>query len=326
MNGDRKIYTRLIVPIALLFICMLFSTNVYAIENVPEYSGEPYVEINQNDPMFSEKMVSDAKNRTYESYKALDRLGRCGVCVASIDQYMMPKEKRGTIGSIKPTGWQTVKYSDRIDGNYLYNRCHLIGYQLTGENANRKNLITGTRYLNTEGMLPFENALEDYLYADKANKVLYRVTPVFEGNNLVASGVQLEALSLNDNGKEICFNVYCYNVQPGVVIDYETGDSNADPNYVVAPSTEKASEKKDSSVSNTEEKNKDETQKNDSEKNVAQESPAVCSYVLNTNTKKFHYPTCSSVNDMKPKNRQDVTMSRDEIIANNYIPCKRCKP
>lgn len=201
------------------------------ITDVPAFGNEAFVEINGNVPGFSEKMIKDAKSKTYESYEALDKLGRCGVCVASIDQSLMPTEDRGAVGSVKPTGWQTVKYNDLIEGNYLYNRCHLIGYQLTAENANKKNLITGTRYLNVDGMLDFENQVASYLKSNKNNKVLYRVTPIFEGSNLVASGVQMEALSLNDNGESISFNVYCYNVQPGVIIDYKTGSSKVDPNY-----------------------------------------------------------------------------------------------
>jgi len=194
------------------------------LDDIPAYSGEPYVEINGNMPEFSEKMIEDAKKKTYESYHALDYLGRCGECVASIDQSLMPTEQRGQIGSVKPTGWQSTKYKS-VDGKYLYNRCHLIGYQLTAENANKKNLITGTRYLNVEGMLPFENQVANYLDKSKKNKVLYRVTPIFEGSNLVASGVLMEAYSLNDNGASICFSVYCYNVQPGIVIDYADGSS-----------------------------------------------------------------------------------------------------
>ena len=181
----------------------------------------PYKILNENQPDFSEKQKKSKK--VFEKYSALDSLGRCGVAFANICQKLMPKEKRGEIGSVKPSGWQTVKYKI-VDGKYLYNRCHLIGYQLAGENANEKNLITGTRYLNTEGMLPFENQIAEYV--KKTNHhVLYRVTPVFEGKNLLASGVQMEAYSVEDKGKGVCFNVFAYNIQPGIEINYATGKS-----------------------------------------------------------------------------------------------------
>lgn len=192
--------------------------------DIPEYSGNAYVVINNNNPYFSE----DEKERAdfFENYSKLDDLGRCGQAFANVCIESMPMEERGAIGQVKPSGWHTVKYNDLIEGNYLYNRCHLIGYQLAGENANEKNLITGTRYLNTRGMLPFENAVAAYV-RETSNHVLYRVTPRFEDNNLVASGVQIEAWSVEDQGEGICFNVYCYNVQPHIVIDYATGDSYA---------------------------------------------------------------------------------------------------
>lgn len=187
---------------------------------IPDYSGNPYVEVNNNIPFFSE---TDLTTQSFEFYSELDDFGRCGTVYACIDQELMPTEERESIGMIKPTGWHTVKY-DCIADRYLYNRCHLIGYQLTGENANVQNLITGTRYLNIEGMLPFENMVADYI-EETGNHVLYRVTPIFDGNNLVANGVLMEAISVEDKGAGICFNIYCYNVQPGVMIDYTTGDS-----------------------------------------------------------------------------------------------------
>lgn len=197
------------------------STEVnISVDGIPEYSGSPYVAINDNVPQFSEK---DLVTSSSEYYSELDSLDRCGVVYACIGTDLMPTEERGNIGSVKPTGWHTIKY-DIVDGKYLYNRCHLIGYQLSGENANTKNLITGTRYLNVDGMLPFENMVADYV-KETNNHVMYRVTPVFEGDNLVASGVQIEAQSVEDNGEGILFNVYCYNVQPGIEIDYVTGES-----------------------------------------------------------------------------------------------------
>lgn len=192
----------------------------YALDNIPEYTKESYVIINDNEPRFEEE---DYKTKSFERYSNLDYLGRCGVAYANIGTDIMPTEERGKIGQIKPSGWHTVKY-DIVEGKYLYNRCHLIGYQLTGENANEKNLITCTRSMNTTGMLRFENKVKDYIIKTN-NHVLYRVTPIFEGTNLLAKGVQIEAYSVEDQGKGIKFNVFVYNVQDGIEIDYETGDS-----------------------------------------------------------------------------------------------------
>ncbi|MCD8084060.1 MAG: DNA/RNA non-specific endonuclease [Clostridiales bacterium] len=268
------------------------ASGQFSLSEVPAYAGEPYVVVNGNEPYFS---VSDLTGESFESYSELDSLGRCGEAYASIGTDLMPTQKREAIGSVKPTGWHTVKY-DFVDGNYLYNRCHLIGYQLSGENANEKNLITGTRYMNTEGMLPFENMVADYV-KETENHVLYRVTPVFEGSDLVASGVLMEAESVEDEGEGVLYCVYVYNVQPGVSIDYATGDNEAASTIVAQ---------------------EDETQS----AVTAQET----TYVLNTNSKKFHRPSCSSVSKMKSSNRMDVTESRDEVIARGYVPCKNCNP
>lgn len=194
--------------------------EAFANEAIPEYSGNPYVELNGNVPYFTDEELSTT---AFELYSELDSLGRCGACYANICKEIMPTEERGSIGMMKPTGWHTVKY-DCITDRYLYNRCHLIGYQLAGENANEKNLITGTRYLNVDGMLPFENEVADYV-DETDNHVLYRVTPVFSDDNLVASGVIIEAKSVEDKGAGVQFNVYCYNVQPGISIDYIDGQS-----------------------------------------------------------------------------------------------------
>ena len=191
-----------------------------SVQNIPPFVGEPYVIINNNEPEFSWDELSD---ESYEYYSELDYLGRCGYAMACIGKDLMPTEERGSIGQVKPTGWKTVKY-DSVDGKYLYNRCHLIGFQLTAENDNELNLITGTRYMNTEGMLPFENMVADYV-KETGNHVLYRVTPIFDGTNLLARGVQIEGWSIEDNGAGICFHVYCYNSQPGIEIDYKTGKS-----------------------------------------------------------------------------------------------------
>lgn len=196
------------------------SNESYDIENLPEYDGNSYVIVNDNIPYFKEEEYTTT---SFEKYSELDSLGRCGVASANISKDLMPTEKRGSIGMIKPSGWHTIKY-DHIDGKYLYNRCHLIGYQLTGENANEKNLITCTRSMNAKGMLQFENMVTKYI-KDTGNHVLYRVTPVFEGNNLVATGVEMEAYSVEDNGKGIKFNVFVYNIEDGIIIDYKTGDS-----------------------------------------------------------------------------------------------------
>lgn len=200
----------------------LISENSFNIANIPDFSSNPYVIINNNEPNFNK---NDFTTNSFENYSNLDSLGRCDIAFANISIDTMPgaEEERENISSIKPSGWINKKY-DIVDGGYLYNRCHLIGYQLSAENANEKNLITGTRYMNTEGMLPFENKIAEYV-KDSGNHVLYRVTPIYQGENLVASGVQLEAKSVEDNGKGICFNVYCYNVQPGITINYKTGDS-----------------------------------------------------------------------------------------------------
>lgn len=195
-----------------------------SISEIPEYSGEPYIELNGNEPEFTDDEIT---TESFETYSELDDLGRCGTAYANISIDLMPTEKRGSIGQVKPTGWHTVKY-DIVDGKYLYNRCHLIGYQLSGENANEKNLITGTRYLNVDGMLPFENMVADYV-KETGNHVLYRVTPIFDGMNLVATGVQMEAYSVEDDGDGISYNVYVYNVQPGIEIDYHTGESVLKP-------------------------------------------------------------------------------------------------
>ena len=213
---------------------------------------------------------------------------------------------------VKPTGWHTVRYDDLVDGKYLYNRCHLIGYQLTGENANTKNLITGTRYLNIEGMLPFENMVADYIQ-ETNNHVLYRVTPIFEGNNLLANGVLMEGYSVEDKGAGVSYCVFAYNVQPGIEIDYATGESK------LADGAQHE-EQKTATVTPTP------SPEPEKQEPVNGSEASQADYILNTNTKKFHYPTCSSVNDMKEKNKQEFFGTRDEAISNGYSPCGCCKP
>lgn len=288
--------------------------SVFTLSDVPTYSGDAYVAVNNNTPYFD---VQQLTNVSVEYYSPLDSLERCGVAYACVGQDIMPTEDRGNIGMVKPTGWHTVKY-DCVDGGYLYNRCHLIGYQLSGENANTQNLITGTRYLNIQGMLPFENMVADYV-KETENHVAYRVTPVFDGDNLVASGVLMEGYSVEDDGDGICFCVFAYNVQPGVTIEYATGESALEEQSAGSPDTPDSSPTTASQGSNAE-GNAD----NESE---TSESPQVtASYILNTNTKKFHYPTCSSVGQMKESNKQSYTGSRDDLIAQGYSPCGRCHP
>ena len=257
--------------------------GVSTLEEIPEYSGSPYVEINGNVPEFAE---SDKDRKAFEMYSPLDGLGRCGEAYAKLGIETMPTEERKSISSVHPTGWVSVQY-DFVDGKSLYNRCHLIGFQLSGENANAENLITGTRYMNVDGMLPFENKVADYIIST-GNHVLYRVTPIFDGNNLLASGVQMEAESIEDGGSGVKFNVYCYNVQPGVVIDYADGSS-----YI------------------------DDTGDDDGEE---------FTYVLNANSKKFHYPDCKSARSMSEKNRREYTGTRASLINKGYKPCQECKP
>ena len=256
-----------------------------SLDSIPEYSGDPYVVVNNNVPFFHKE---DLKAEAFEGYGDLDSLGRCTVAYSMVGTETMPTEERGSIGQVKPTGWHAVKY-DNVDGKYLYNRCHLIGYQLTAENANVKNLITGTRYLNVQGMLPFENLTADYI-KETGNHVLYRVTPVFEGDNLVASGVLMEGESVEDDREAIQFCVYVYNVQPGIIIDYATGDSRLDDG--TGGSSQSARK----------------------------------TYVLNTNSKTFHKPDCGSVGKIKDSNKQTFVGTREEAIKNGYSPCKSCNP
>ena len=290
-------------------------TSAFSLREIPAYSGTPYTEVNGNQPYFTEEELT---TQSFETYSELDSLGRCGMAYANVGQDLMPTEPRGEIGAVKPTGWHLVKY-DNVDGKYLYNRCHLIAYMLAAENANPQNLITGTRYLNVQGMLPFETKVCDYV-KNTGNHVLYRVTPIFDGDNLLADGVLMEAYSVEDAGEGISFCVFAYNVQPGIGIDYATGDNWAEGSGTyqstvasVAEETPVPQPETDTAVQIT------------PESSAPQESQGI-TYVLNTNTKKFHYPTCSSVDDMKEKNKQIYTGSREEVINMGYVPCKRCNP
>ena len=252
------------------------------LDSVPEYTDSPYVVIKDNQPDFTEE---DMTIDSYEFYSDLDTLERCGVTMACLGQDLMPTEDRESISHIKPSGWVQGQY-DFVDGKSLYNRCHLIGFQLAGENANEKNLITGTRYMNTEGMLPFENMVADYI-KETDNHVMFRVTPIYDGTNLVASGVQMEAWSVEDEGDGICFNVYVYNVQPGVEIDYATGENKAA---------------------------------------AIEQTDAVQTFVLNTSSKKFHLPDCNGLSNTKEENKQEYEGTRQMLIVQGYEACKSCNP
>lgn len=285
------------------------TASSFSLSDVPAYSGKAYISVNGNVPYFT---AAELTTTSFETYSDLDTLGRCGVTYACIGQDLMPTKERGSIGMVKPTGWHTVRYDDLVDGKYLYNRCHLIGYQLTGENANTQNLITGTRYLNIEGMLPFENMVADYIQ-ETNNLVLYRVTPIFEGNNLLANGVLMEGYSVEDKGAGVSYCVFAYNVQPGIEIDYATGESK------LADSAQQE-EQKTATVTPTP------SPEPEKQEPATGSEASQADYILNTSTKKFHYPTCSSVNDMKEKNKQEFFGTRDETIALGYSPCGRCKP
>ena len=262
-----------------------------SLEDIPAYTGSPYIALNGNQPEFEE---GDLSSESFETYSPLDSLGRCGPAYACIGQDLMPTEDRESISGVHPTGWVQAEY-DTVDGGSLYNRCHLIGFQLTGENANEENLITGTRYMNVEGMLPFENLVADYV-KETGNHVLYRSTPVFEGDNLVASGVVMEALSVEDDGEGVCFHVYVYNVQPGIEIDYATGKSWE------SRQTPEAGESSEPASGEERE------------------------YVLNTSSHKFHLPDCPAVDTMSEKNKEEYFGTREDLIAQGYKSCGSCNP
>lgn len=262
-----------------------------SLEDIPAYTGSPYIALNGNQPEFEE---GDLSSESFETYSPLDSLGRCGPAYACIGQDLMPTEDRESISGVHPTGWVQAEY-DTVDGGSLYNRCHLIGFQLTGENANEENLITGTRYMNVEGMLPFENLVADYV-KETDNHVLYRSTPVFEGDNLVASGVVMEALSVEDDGEGVCFHVYVYNVQPGIEIDYATGKSWE------SRQTPEAGESSEPASGEERE------------------------YVLNTSSHKFHLPDCPAVDTMSEKNKEEYFGTREDLIAQGYESCGSCNP
>lgn len=263
------------------------SVNSISADNLPQYNGKAFVAVNNNEPAFDKTKSAKA----FESYSKLDYLRRCRTAFACVGKETMPKEKRGDISSVKPSGWVHVEY-DFIDGKSLYNRCHLIGYQLTAENANERNLITGTRYMNTEGMLPIENMVADYI-KETNNHVLYSVTPIFKGKEPLARGVQIQAYSVEDKGEGICCNVFCFNVQPGIEINY----SNSKSTLLNASST-----------------------------TTTALSGGKYDYILNIRSKKFHKTDCDGAKDISPSNKEDYKGSRDALIQQGYSPCGRCNP
>lgn len=291
--------------------------GVLSYRDVPAFEGNPYVYVNDGEPTFTDEQR--AAEPGHEHYGELDELGRCTAAFAVVGPETQPTEKRGSIGEVRPSGWQMAKY-DFVEGKYLFNRCHLLGYQLTGENANERNLITGTRYLNVQGMLPFENAVADYVDAT-GNHVLMAVMPVFEGSELVARGVHMMAESVEDGGEGVAFNVFCYNVQPGVVIDYGTGESMLEEDATPLPDVSGAE-----SAPDTASEGAGAGEASEKGATGSAEGKGTTEYVLNTNSKKFHLPSCSSVDQMSPKNREDVEDTRENLIAKGYDPCKRCNP
>ena len=304
----------------------LVNNNSYvSLDAIPAYDGKAYVAVNNNEPFFTD---SDMTTTAFENYSDLDSLGRCGVAYANICKEIMPTEKRGKIGMIKPSGWHTVKY-DVIKDRYLYNRCHLIGYQLAGENANPKNLITGTRYLNVEGMLPFENLVADYVN-NTGNHVLYRVTPMFSGSNLVANGVLIEAKSVEDNGGGILFNVYCYNVQPGIGINYENGDSWLDgttPQEQSGAQQNEGSQSSDGSgagesgsSSSTTGSSSSGSDSSAAENSVSDSSNSETMVHITATGKKYHRAGCRTLK------KSDTEVTLDEAKSMGLSPCGICNP
>ena len=266
---------------------------------VPKFSGKPYAELNGNQPLFD---VDEITVEVYETYSNLDSLGRCGVTEACIGIELMPTEDRESISSVTPSGWINKKYdTELVDGGYIYNRCHLIGFQLTGENANKSNLITGTRYMNVDGMLPFENMVADYVKETK-NHVMYRATPIYDGNDLVACGVQIEGYSVEDDGDGICFNVYVYNVQPGIVIDYATGES-----WLADEAPVKDEDKSDKETETT-------------------RGMSGNTYVLNKKSKTIHMPDCSGVTSMSESNKEEYQGKFFDLLSDGYKACGICDP
>ena len=283
--------------------------------DIPEWKGYAFCYINGNSPDFKPEEIWTT---TQESFDQLDELGRCGAANSCIGPDGMPTESRGDISSVEPTGWHTERY-DFVEGEALYNRCHLIAHMLSGDDAVPRNLITGTSFMNRDGMLQFENAIASYV-RETGNHVMYRVTPVFAGDELVARGVHMEAVSVEDNGEALAFNVYCYNAQPGVDIDYKTGDNKLSEDRTLLEGYQAG---EFAMIANTQGVIPSASEVG---ANAAEQEGHKMSYVLNTNTGRFHYPDCRSVGDIKPKNREDVEATREELLDRGFIPCGNCNP
>ena len=328
---DKRISQRLIslLTVLILLITLLCGCKpIIGLDEIPDYSGKAYVEINGGEPFFTDDEITDV---AFESYSPLDPLGRCGVAFACIGLELMPTEDRKDIASITPTGWEYGGVSnnnsyDFIKDGYVYNRCHLIGFQLAGENDNERNLITGTRYMNIEGMLPFEDKIDDYV-EETGNHVMYRVTPIYRGLDYVARGVLMEAYSVEDNGRGVKFCIYAYNVQPGVTIHYFTGVNVANGEELPEIDTDDGRDEIANGGSNNGEGGEgSENGGTDSGSNENQGTPDNCDYVLNVNSKKFHLPDSSCVDRIKEENRDYYLGTKDELVADGYSPCGICKP
>ncbi len=295
-----------------------------------EYRGFPFVEVNGNIPFFDE---ADFTQVSFEEYSPLDPLGRCGAAFANIGTDLMPVKEREPISEIRPSGWHSIQYKGIIEDDNLYHRCHLIAFGLTGENANERNLITGTHDMNVQGMLPFENRVIGYI-KDTGNHVLYRVTPVFSGDNLLADGVLMEAYSVEDEGDGICFCVFVFNVQPGIEINYSTGESQLREGYGDGPQESALQESvlQESAIQESampESAIQESTDRREPDESGPVEvyvPDASVSYILNTNTHKFHKPDCQSVQDMRAKNRKEFFGTRQEAVEAGYQPCGACRP
>lgn len=378
-----------LIPVSALAIEEVPQSRI-SISDIPPFDGSAITVLNNNVPDF---YVDEITSDPYVRFSPLDALGRTGAGMACLGKETLPTQPRGEIGDIRPSGFQTARYDDLIEDRYLFNRCHVIGYQLCGDNATPENLFTGTRYLNTDSMLLFEDKVAGYLHACPDNHVIYRVTPLYAGDDLVASGVEMEALSVEDFGTGLSFHVFVYNIQPGIAIDYATGDSWVDPTYsagairgaaqVLSESAASQIQSEGTAAQDLSEGTGAQVQsegavaqiqaegtgaqvlsegtaaqsltegaaagtetfvitedtasdagiareipqaEKPSAAEITQEAPLQISYILNTNTKKFHYPDCSSVQDMKEKNKEEFYGSREEAIARGFVPCGRCKP
>ena len=319
--------TALALSIVILLSILSGCAPVISLDEIPDYTRFAYVEINGGDPFFTDDEITD---ESFESYSPLDPLGRCGVAFACIGIDLMPTEDRGEIASVTPSGWEYNGISnnneyDFVENKYVYNRCHLIGFQLAGENDNEKNLITGTRYLNIEGMLPFENKVADYV-EETENHVMYRVTPIYNGLDYVARGVLMEGYSVEDNGRGVEFCIYAYNVQPGVTIDYFTGVNVANGQPLPEIDTEGDNKNESADNGQTQQKPENPVKPDDSDKGGSTDDGEIHDYVLNVNSKKFHISDKSCSNSIKEENKELFTGTRDELIDKGYNPCGICKP